>query len=49
MPVWLRRFTFNKMQEYYSEKNEAEERQIKKANSEIKKVRRPSYSTRASK
>jgi hypothetical protein len=53
MPIWLRNFTFQKMNEFYEK--EAEE--IKKANkgkgsSSIPKgpaIRQPSYTTKASK
>lgn len=54
MPIWLRRFTFNKIQDYYNKKNEAEEAAMKKAQGVQKaKIARPDikpdYTTKASK
>lgn len=53
MPIWLRRWTFQKLQEYYDKKNEAEENAYNKSTNRQKaKVNRPnikpSYSTKAS-
>ena len=54
MPIWLRRFTFNKIQDYYNKKNEAEEAAMKKAQG-IQKAKiakpdiKPNYTTKASK
>ena len=51
MPIWLRNFTFQKMNEYYE--NEAEEMNKAskgKASSSVPKgpaIRQPSYSTKA--
>ena len=47
MPIWLRKFTFKKIQEYYDKEAEA-----KKPKQPVKKIQRPginpSYSTKAS-
>jgi len=50
MPIWLRNFTFRKMQEHY-EKEKAEYDKVNKKSSQLKgsKVKKPSYSTRARK
>jgi len=53
MPIWLRRWTFQKLQEYYEKKNEAEENAYNKSTNRQKtKVNRPnikpSYRTKAS-
>ena len=47
MPIWLRKYTFNTILEYYQEKNEKEEQQIKKANSSASKIKTPSYKVKA--
>jgi len=48
MPIWLRKFTFQKLKEYYQEKNEKEEKAIKDANRKLSKAKSPSYRTRTS-
>jgi|TARA_R110002153_G_scaffold246237_1_gene401875 hypothetical protein len=50
MPIWLRNFTFQKIQEFY-EKEKEEYDKINKKTSAMKpgKVKKPSYSTRARK
>ena len=50
MPIWLRNFTFQKMQEHY-EKEKAEYDKVNKKASSIRtpRVKKPSYSTRARK
>ena len=50
MPIWLRNFTFQKMQEHY-DKEKAEYDKINKKSQTMKggKVKKPSYSTRARK
>jgi len=50
MPIWLRNFTFQKMQEHY-EKEKAEYDKINKKAKTMKggKIKKPSYSTRARK
>jgi len=53
MPIWLRRWTFQKLQDFYNKKNEAEEKAYNKStNRQTGKVNRPnikpSYSTKAS-
>ena len=50
MPIWLRNFTFRKMQEHY-EKEKAEYDKVNKKNKQLKgpRIKKPSYSTRARK
>lgn len=54
MPIWLRRFTFRKIQDFYDKKSEAEEAAMKKAQG-MQKAKiarpdiRPDYTTKASK
>jgi len=50
MPIWLRNFTFQKMQEHY-EKEKAEYDKINKKSSQLKgpSIKKPSYSTKARK
>jgi len=50
MPIWLRNFTFQKMQEHY-EKEKAEIDKVNKKSSTLKspKVKKPTYSTKARK
>ncbi len=53
MPIWLRRWTFQKMKEHYEQKNEAEKNAYSKASNKKRgQVNRPnikpSYSTKAS-
>jgi hypothetical protein len=47
MPIWLRRFTFNKIKEFYDEKNESEQKQVKKANTAANKLKTPHYKVKA--
>ena len=54
MPIWLRRFTFSKIKDFYDQKNEAEEKAMKKAKGMqqgkiLKPDINPSYTTKASK
>jgi hypothetical protein len=50
MPIWLRNFTFQKMQEHY-EKEKAEYDKINKKGNQLKgpSIKKPSYSTKARK
>ena len=54
MPIWLRRFTFKKIQDFYEKRNEAEEHAMEKAQG-IQKAKidrpdiKPSYTVKASK
>jgi hypothetical protein len=43
MPIWLRRFTFNKIQEYFDKQNEEAEKQQKMVTNktDIKEIARP--------
>jgi hypothetical protein len=43
MPIWLRRFTFNKIQEHFDKQNEEAERQQKMVTNktDIKEIARP--------
>ena len=51
MPIWLRNYTFQKMNEYYEKEQEAMNKATKKTStSSVPKgpaVRKPSYSTKA--
>jgi len=51
MPIWLRNFTFQKMNEYYEKEQEAMNKSKSKAPSKAAprgpSVRKPSYSTKA--
>jgi len=51
MPIWLRNFTFQKMNEYYEKEQEAMNKSKSKAPSKSTprgpSVRKPSYSTKA--
>lgn len=54
MPIWLRRFTFNKLQEYFNNKQKAEEEAYNKARGTQKaKISKPdikpSYTVKTSK
>ncbi len=51
MPIWLRKFTFNKIQDYYTQQAEESSTPDKQVKSESKsnKIKRPTYSTKASK
>tara|TARA_R100000152_G_C6676212_1_gene111259 strand:- start:30 stop:197 length:168 start_codon:yes stop_codon:yes gene_type:complete len=53
MPIWLRRWTFEKMKEHYEKKSEAEKNAYSKSSNKKRgKINRPnikpSYSTKAS-
>jgi len=53
MPIWLRKWTFQTMQEYYEEQKEANKKAYNKNSSkkrgELKRPNiKPSYSTKAS-
>lgn len=54
MPIWLRRFTFNKIKDFYDKRSEAEEAAMKKARG-IQKAKihrpdiKPSYNAKTSK
>lgn len=48
MPIWLRKFTFEKLKEYYNQKKEAEENAYQDAKRKSK-VRTPAYTTKARK
>ena len=42
MPIWLRRFTFNKIKDFYDKRNEEEEKAMKKAKGmQQAKIHRP--------
>lgn len=57
MPIWLRRFTFQKIKKFYEDENEAVEKQNKQMENKSKSsskpltpnVSQPTYSTRAPK
>lgn len=46
MPIWLRRFTFQQIQDFYKEKNEKEEKQVQQANSLASKMKTPNYNVK---
>jgi|TARA_B110000459_G_C16573463_1_gene477534 hypothetical protein len=46
MPIWLRKFTFQQIQEFYREENEKENQQVKKANSMATKPKIPNYNVK---
>jgi len=54
MPIWLRKFTFNKIKEFYTKENEENQKQYDKAKNRqvakpnIKTRSKPTYSTKAS-
>tara|TARA_B110000977_G_scaffold194226_1_gene270488 strand:+ start:1349 stop:1501 length:153 start_codon:yes stop_codon:yes gene_type:complete len=50
MPIWLRNFTFQKMQEHF-EKEKAEIDKVNKKSNTLKagKIKKPTYSTKARK
>lgn len=52
MPIWLRKFTFNKIKEYYEAKNEKEKSQLDKVNTPKALAKgpdiKPSYTSKAS-
>ena len=50
MPIWLRNFTFQKMQEHYEKEKEEYDKANKKGNQlSGNKPKKPSYSTKARK
>ena len=50
MPIWLRNFTFRKIQEFYEKQNaEYEKTNNKKTLSQSNTVKKPTYSTKARK
>lgn len=57
MPIWLRRFTFNTIKEYYDKEREEQEKQLNKGETLTNKSRlvkppvtpQPTYTTKASK
>ena len=50
MPIWLRRFTFNKLKEHYEKVNEDNEKIIQQSKSKNNtKIKRPTFITKASK
>ncbi len=52
MPIWLRKFTFHKMKEYYDKQSEAMNKQSptpKKAPVKGPAIKKPTYSTKARK
>tara|TARA_R100000951_G_C2551044_1_gene152457 strand:- start:69 stop:335 length:267 start_codon:yes stop_codon:yes gene_type:complete len=48
MPIWLRKFTFNKLKDWYAEKKEENDQAVKQANRKASKIKKPAYRTRAS-
>ena len=51
MPIWLRKFTFNKIQEHFNKENERTEQLAKQVKSipSSNKIKRPTFTTKASK
>jgi len=54
MPIWLRKFTFQEIKDFFDKKNEAEDKAMKKAKGMQKaKIHKPdinpSYNTKTSK
>jgi hypothetical protein len=55
MPIWLRNFTFNKIKEWYNPQNDTNDsswidnKEAKREASNNKKVKIPTYVTKASK
>jgi len=50
MPIWLRKFTFNKLREYYEKQNEENDKAIQEAKTKNSgKIKRPTFTTKASK
>ena len=50
MPIWLRNFTFQKMQEHYEkEKAEYDKASKKSSRANTPKIKKPSYRTKARK
>lgn len=48
MPIWLRRFTFSKIREYYEERNKKQESQTSSEQKIARPDIKPTYSTKAS-
>ena len=50
MPIWLRNFTFRKMQEFYEKEKESYEKASKKNTlGNFNTIKKPTYSTKARK
>jgi len=51
MPIWLRRFTFNSIKEYYDKEIEEQNKQLNKGQTVTNKgaIAKPTYTTKASK
>ena len=50
MPIWLRKFTYNKIKDYHTpKKDDVVEESIKNLKSAPMPIRKPSYTTKASK
>ena len=52
MPIWLRKFTFNKIQEHFNREQEKIEKQnklLKNSSNSSNKIKRPTFTTKASK
>ena len=49
MPIWLRRYTFQKLQDYYKERNEATEKQEADLRRQASKLKVPNYRAKAPK
>lgn len=52
MPIWLRKFTFNKIQEHFNREQEKVEKQnkiLKNPSNSSNKIKRPTFVTKASK
>lgn len=52
MPIWLRKFTFNKMKQHYDKQSEAVSKQTSIPNKALAKgpaIKKPTYSTKARK
>ena len=48
MPIWLRKYTFRKLEEHYKKEKEEIDKMKGKQNA-ASKIRKPSYSTKARK
>jgi hypothetical protein len=49
MPIWLRKFTFNKLKEWYDKQNEDTQPPTKPSTAIARPNIKPAYSTKASK
>lgn len=47
MPIWLRKFTFSKIQAFYEEENEKTESANQAAKQSIPKIKKPNYNVKA--